>query len=180
MNNPNIIFEIITHLPYRDIINYVLINKRTKEICLKDFLIQQLMEIKYKNRYIDPYYSKLKTFIEEIVTTEQLKASDRDFLIQYSRFEKHLKYREWILSCPLNINGHGLYRIDVKYDDMETEVRLDSWKGDYFTFIHKSKNDYRGLSNNQYIYAIDLYDKFIPRHYKGECWTRGYYFWPIY
>ncbi|XWV25910.1 GNAT family N-acetyltransferase [Tupanvirus soda lake] len=113
-----------------------------------------------------------KQLIKIIDNLADENEANRNFLIQYSVFEKD-DDNEWYLNCILSeCQDEGIYDVNVEYSD-KTSVEFDSRKYNYDNFIHTEFVDERGNSDEFKIYACDLFDKFIPRNFKGHCTTRG-------
>jgi hypothetical protein len=119
---------------------------------------------------LDPnIVQKLKDIINNF---EPKDNANRNFLIQYTVFDND-GGDEWYMNCILSEScDEGIYESSVEYAD-ETKILFDSWKGNYDEFNHTIMSDNRGMSNDTYIYACDLYDGFQPKNYKGYCMTRG-------
>ena len=113
----------------------------------------------------------------------------RDFVIQYSFLEKTEEWRsekeccvegyEWHLTCflPYILWCDYLYDINcISYSDDDcTDVLIKSWKGNHDEVELKELVQIEGrTSTNEKIYLLDVYPEHKLRHFKGDCWTRGW------
>lgn len=124
--------------------------------------------------------------------------AEKDFRIQYSYFEpSNLQYEPniWYMWCTLPCTSDWpLYQCNgISYSpNDETNIEISSWKGSHddivlLSSVNAQRYDYRGnfysftiqdynkrgQSTEDRIYLVDLYPEFQPRHFEGECWTRG-------
>lgn len=76
------------------------------------------------------------------------------------------------MNCILDTRDEGIYDVNVMFTDDSTNVEFDSYKGCYDHFVHDKLVCNLNQSIPTKIYACDLYDNFIPRHYTGSCHTR--------
>lgn len=114
--------------------------------------------------------NQLKSFLENIFDG---KESNKFFLIQHTVFERDIFDKtRWYMNCTLDTKNEGIYSVDVEFADT-TNVKISSWKDCFDTFVHDKCFSSPGLSTPTKIYACDLYDNFVPRHYEGCCYTRG-------
>lgn len=137
--------------------------------------------------------TKLREWIEEIVSKEGYSESDKDFLIQYGCFH-HINddeetdyeteepyetkaYMTWQLECIIpDAQDESFYDINVNYSDTTSvDMRSIRWNYDNFTFTD-SDMCYRYYSSD-IIYAIDLYPNFVEQEYTGSVSTRCGWKW---
>lgn len=103
------------------------------------------------------------------------------FLKQYSVFQYDKRQNQWYMGCEFSFpiqqgskHEEGIYDPrNLEFNDFETDVEIQSWKGNYESYQLDSMVNHKGKSKGIYIYACDLYEDFTPRHFKGSIWTRG-------
>ncbi|AYV81154.1 MAG: putative ORFan [Harvfovirus sp.] len=135
--------------------------------------------------------NKLRRQIDKLTYTSILDAIDatddkktimekieiaKHFLIQYGCFDFHhdgIYFNSCLIQDFRNNKNEGIYCAKVTFNE-STKVRVNSFKGNYSRYTLSNLGDYRGKSViNSRIYAADLYDDFMPRHFAGSVETRG-------
>lgn len=103
------------------------------------------------------------------------QGADRDFVIQYGRFQRHPtdKLRWYISTIIDECHDESFYTVNVSPAD-HTNVVFESRKDCYPSFTMNQlgselKDDYSGGR----ISVSALFPDYKPRHFTGTCETRG-------
>lgn len=118
----------------------------------------------------DDLKQNLKNIIDKLSTNN----THKDFLIQYSFFDYDTFDDTWVLECIIGdtINRESIYDSKLTYG-AETSVTFSSYIKSYKSFVYVELINYKGSSKKGIIYACDLYEDFVPKHFIGTCTTRS-------
>lgn len=127
------------------------------------------MDIMEQNlNFINDVKGELLELLNEKI--KYYKYASQQFTIQYTYFEK--ENDKWVMKNLLDIGDEVVKKIYLFINSDEiTNINVYGYNKNYSVLNIRKKLDMTNKSTPSKIYACDLFNNFVARHYLGKCYT---------